>query len=69
MEHQVTLEEPLAPEAGSEQDYKVGSEPSELEGGPFTIPRPASSLTDGETEAPRGKVDGSSQSSSDLPRT
>ena len=29
--------------------------PSELEGGPFTSPRPASLLTDGETEAQRGK--------------
>ena len=42
--------------------------PPELEGGPFTSPRPASLLTDGETEAQRGKWRHSPESSSDLPR-
>ena len=41
---------------------------SELEGGPFTSPRPASLLTDGETEAQRGKRRDHPQSSSDSPR-
>ena len=42
--------------------------PSELEGGPFTSPRLASLLTDGETEAQRGKRRDSPQSSSPRPR-
>lgn len=43
--------------------------PSELEGGPFTTHRPASSMTDGETEAQRGKWRDSPQSCSDSTQT